>query len=54
MNIPNNQIKEIKKLFRKNGVVFGYLFGSQAKGTAIKSSNFDFAVMLDEEDKKKI
>lgn len=53
MNLNKVQINKIKALFKKKGVIFGYLFGSQAKGTAIKSSDFDFAVMLDEEDKKK-
>jgi len=53
MSLTDKQIKEIKKVFKKYHVVFGYLFGSQAKGTAIKSSDFDFAVMMEEEDIKK-
>jgi predicted nucleotidyltransferase len=40
------QTTEITKIFKKYQVVFAYLFGSRATGTAIASSDYDFAVML--------
>lgn len=52
MNFSKLQLKMLKNAFRENGVVFAYLFGSQAAGTATKDSDFDFAVMLSEEVKK--
>lgn len=52
MNIDQKQLKTLKTAFQKNGLVFAYLFGSQATGKATKDSDFDFAVMLSEEVKK--
>jgi len=40
------QTKELAKIFKKYQVIFAYLFGSRATGKAIKSSDYDFAVML--------
>jgi uncharacterized protein len=53
MNISQKNLKTLKSVFQKNGVVFTYLFGSQAAGTATKDSDFDFAVMLSEKIAKK-
>lgn len=55
MNIKREQLKKLKITFRRNEVVFAYLFGSQATGKAAKNSDFDFAVMLSEKmnDKKR-
>ena len=48
MKITKTQIKEMSKIFAKHKVVFAYLFGSQATGKAVKSSDVDIAIMLDE------
>ncbi len=42
----NMQLRKLRALFRKNGVVLAYLFGSQARGTAVESSDADIAVLL--------
>lgn len=52
MNLTPKQFKTLKSAFRKNGVAFAYLFGSQATGEATKDSDFDFAVMLSKEIRK--
>lgn len=39
-------LPEIIKVFKKNGAVFAYLFGSYAKGRVTKLSDIDFAVYL--------
>lgn len=52
MSFSKSQLKSLKTVFQKNGVVFAYLFGSQAAGTATKDSDFDFAVMFSEKAKK--
>lgn len=39
---------KLKRIFRKNKVIFAYLFGSQAKGKIGKLSDIDIAVFLDE------
>lgn len=52
MNFSKSQLKTLKTVFQKNGVVFVYLFGSQAAGQATKGSDFDFAMMLSEKVKK--
>lgn len=49
MNLTLTQLKSLKTAFRKEGVVFAYLFGSQATGDANSQSDFDFAVMLSDE-----
>lgn len=46
--LTDKQIKELAKVFKKYQVVFAYLFGSRATGKAIRSSDYDFAVMLPE------
>ena len=46
MQISSEQQKEIDKIFEQKQVIFAYLFGSQANGTAIKSSDVDIAVMF--------
>lgn len=38
----------MEELFEKRKVIFAYLFGSQANGTAIESSDVDIAVMFDD------
>lgn len=43
-NIANN--KELKAVFKENGVFFAYLFGSQALNSATDKSDIDIAVML--------
>ncbi len=40
------QNKKIEKLFEKRKIIFAYLFGSQADGTAMGSSDVDIAVMF--------
>ena len=52
MNLTRSQLKNLKFALRKHGVVFAYLFGSQAAGQATKDSDFDFAVMLSNKIKK--
>ena len=42
------QFKNLSPIFRKNEVVFAYLFGSQATGKNTKTSDYDIAVMLNE------
>jgi predicted nucleotidyltransferase len=46
------QLKEkhnkLKEIFKKNRVIFAYLFGSQAKRKVGKLSDIDIAVFLDE------
>lgn len=51
MEIPHE--KEVRKVFVKYGVQFAYLFGSRANGQNVKSSDFDFAVLLKEKSKIK-
>ncbi len=46
MQINSRQQKEIDKILEQKQVIFAYLFGSQANGTAIKSSDVDIAVMF--------
>jgi predicted nucleotidyltransferase len=41
-------LASIKKIFKKNKVVFAYIFGSAAKEGLTKLSDIDFAVFLDE------
>lgn len=43
-NIANN--KELEVVFKGNGVIFAYLFGSQVNGGFGKNSDIDIAVML--------
>ena len=44
MKIP----KINKEIFKKHNVKLAYLFGSQAKGNAAKTSDFDIAVLFKE------
>ncbi len=46
MKIKSSQQKKIEKLFEKRKIIFAYLFGSQADGTAVESSDVDIAVMF--------
>jgi len=46
MNKFSNQ--KLKRIFKKNKVIFAYLFGSQAKGKIAKLSDIDIAVFLNE------
>jgi len=41
-----SELAKARKIFKKYGVLFAYLFGSRAAGTAKKASDYDFAVML--------
>jgi len=41
--------RQLARIFKKQKVVFAYLFGSQAKGTAGSLSDIDIAVYFDEE-----
>ncbi|MBI5152025.1 nucleotidyltransferase domain-containing protein [Candidatus Peregrinibacteria bacterium] len=48
-------IKKLKTIFKSNPrVKLVYFFGSKAKGNAGPLSDYDFAVYLDEKDKKKM
>jgi predicted nucleotidyltransferase len=38
-----------KQIFKKSHIKLAYLFGSQAKGNAAKESDFDVAVLFEEE-----
>ncbi len=49
MKIGKSQQRKMEELFEKRKVIFAYLFGSQANGTAIESSDVDIAVMFDDE-----
>ena len=42
------KMKKLTGVFKKNNVVFAYLFGSRATGNIIQNSDFDFAIMLPE------
>ena len=44
--ITDGHLDELKEIFVKHGVVLAYLFGSQAEGTARRSSDVDIAVLL--------
>ena len=44
--ITSSQFQKLRVIFRKNGVVLAYLFGSQARGSAGKSSDVDIAILL--------
>lgn len=46
MIIAQAQLKKLKALFLENGVILAYLFGSQARGEASKTSDFDIAILL--------
>ena len=46
MTIARTQLKKLKTLFLENGVVLAYLFGSQARGEAGETSDFDIAILL--------
>ncbi len=48
MRIDKGQQRKMEKLFEKRKVIFAYLFGSQADGTAVESSDVDIAVMFDD------
>ncbi len=48
MKIEKSQQRKMEELFEKRKVIFAYLFGSQANGTAIESSDVDIAVMFDD------
>lgn len=48
MRIDKSQQRKMEELFEKRKVIFAYLFGSQANGTAIESSDVDIAVMFDD------
>ncbi len=39
-------LKNLEKIFEKEGVVLAYLFGSAAKGKIHRFSDFDFGVLL--------
>ena len=41
--------EQLVRIFKKQRVLFAYLFGSQAKGTAGSLSDIDIAVYFDEE-----
>lgn len=41
--------EKLARIFKKHSVVFAYLFGSQAKGTAGSLSDIDIAVYFDDE-----
>jgi len=45
-------LKKIQPTLEKSGVIFAYLFGSQATDRANQSSDFDFAVYLAEASKQ--
>ncbi len=49
MRIDKGQQRKMEELFEKRKVIFAYLFGSQADGTAVESSDVDIAVMFDDE-----
>ena len=42
-----SNLETIKKIFKENGVVLAYIFGSAAKKELTKLSDIDFAVLLD-------
>lgn len=46
MVIAKSQLQKIQTLFREHSVVSAYLFGSQARGEAGETSDFDIAVLL--------
>lgn len=45
-----DDIKIDPNIFKKHKVKIAYLFGSQAKGNAVKESDFDVAVLFEEGD----
>jgi len=49
MNLTDIERKAFNELFRKYNILFAYLFGSRAEERAVKSSDFDFAVMFPKE-----
>lgn len=53
MKITKVQLKKLRSLFRRNGVVLAYLFGSQARETAGVDSDADIAVLLSKNLSKK-
>ncbi len=44
--------EQLEKIFRQEGVVLAYLFGSQARGTAGPQSDIDIAALFANEQKK--
>lgn len=51
----SQQLKKIKTIFQSHPTVkLAYFFGSKAKGESGPLSDYDFAVYLDEKDKKRI
>jgi len=42
-----SNLETIKKIFKENGVVLAYIFGSAAKKELTKLSDIDFSVLLD-------
>lgn len=46
--ISRNKLKQLAQIFKKQKVVFAYLFGSQAKGEIGPLSDIDMAVYFDE------
>ncbi len=54
MNINQEQQNKLEKIFAKEGVIFAYLFGSQVSGKTVKDSDYDLAVMFNDEMDEKI
>jgi len=40
-------IQRLSKVFKENGVILAYLFGSEAKGTSHQESDVDIGVLFD-------
>ena len=47
MDLNKQQIKSIEKILNKFDIKFAFLYGSRAKGTSIKTSDYDIAVFID-------
>ncbi|MCD6357345.1 MAG: nucleotidyltransferase domain-containing protein [Thermoproteales archaeon] len=47
---PPSLRDRLSRVFERRGVVLAYLFGSRARGTARKDSDYDFAVLLPRDD----
>ncbi|RLE96193.1 MAG: nucleotidyltransferase domain-containing protein [Thermoprotei archaeon] len=47
---PPNPSGQLFRVFERHGVVLAYLFGSRARGTARRGSDYDFAVLFARDD----